>query len=76
MRTMATTGLVVDIVGTGKTECTEGATPAADAPGGRRIIAIRSDIDALAMTEQNQTLPWRSTNAGAAHSAYLCARSK
>ena len=54
---MATTGLVVDIVGTGP-------AAAANTP---TCIALRADMDALRMTEGNKDLPYRSTNPNAAH---------
>lgn len=58
IRTVARTGLVVDIKGTG-------------APRGGshkvRTVAIRADMDALRMTEKNTALPYRSTHQGVAH---------
>ena len=56
MRTCATTGLVVDIKGCG---------PPASGP--ISTIALRSDIDALPMTELNKSLPYRSAHVGTAH---------
>ncbi|KAJ1636813.1 peptidase M20, partial [Pavlovales sp. CCMP2436] len=58
IRTCATTGLVVDITGTGKPR------------GGAhkvKMVAIRADMDALRMTEKNVSLPYRSQNQGVAH---------
>jgi hippurate hydrolase len=76
IRVMAETGLVVDLEGSGEGEPIYhgDAHPAPrlarapDAPAGRRIIAFRTDLDALPMTERNEGLPYRSTRAGAAHS--------
>jgi metal-dependent amidase/aminoacylase/carboxypeptidase family protein len=52
---MATTGLIVDIVGTG---------PPVASP---RSIMLRADMDALRMTELNNDLPYRSASPGLAH---------
>jgi len=57
MRTCAITGLIVDIRGT--------AAPKPDARV--RCVALRSDLDALTMTEGNSSLPYRSKNEGVAH---------
>nr|ABI14276.1 peptidase M20 [Pfiesteria piscicida] len=57
IRTMAITGMIVDIKGKGP------AKP--DAPV--KCIALRSDLDALTMTEGNNGLPYRSKNKGVAH---------
>lgn len=57
MRTMAITGLVVDIKGTGP--------PSTKAEV--KCVALRSDLDALGMTEGNNKLPYRSKNQGVAH---------
>ncbi|KAL6045531.1 Hippurate hydrolase [Balamuthia mandrillaris] len=54
----AGTGLVVDIKGT--------APPKGDEQQ-VKMIALRSDLDALPMTEENFDLPYRSVNEGAAH---------
>jgi hippurate hydrolase len=35
--------------------------------GGNRSVGLRADIDALPIQEQDETLPWRSTRAGAMH---------
>merc|ERR1740123_2585460 len=57
MRASALTGLVVDICG--------------HAPAKHehpiKCIALRSDLDALTMTEGNNSLPYRSKNEGVAH---------
>ena len=58
MRTCAKTGLVVDIKGEGPDDL---ASPAV------KTIALRADMDALRMTELNQSLPYRSANEGVAH---------
>mmetsp|Transcript_44275 Transcript_44275/g.95013 ORF Transcript_44275/g.95013 Transcript_44275/m.95013 type:complete len:460 (-) Transcript_44275:150-1529(-) len=57
MKTMAVTGLIVDIKGTGP------AKPEASV----KCVAIRTDMDALTMTEGNNGLPYRSKNEGCAH---------
>lgn len=57
MRTAAITGLIVDIQGTGPAK--------SDAPV--KCLALRSDLDALTMTEGNNGLPYRSKNEGIAH---------
>jgi len=57
MRASAITGLVVDICGT--------APAKNDHP--IKCIALRSDMDALTMTEGNNSLPYRSRNEGVAH---------
>jgi len=54
-RTVATTGAILDIQGEGP------------ATGSSFILAFRSDMDALHMTEENEDLPWRSKNEGKAH---------
>ncbi|MBX2951454.1 MAG: amidohydrolase [Leadbetterella sp.] len=48
------------IAGTGVTALVEGKNP------GSRVIALRADIDALPITEQNET-PYRSQNPGVMH---------
>ena len=53
----STTGMIVDIHGTGP------AVPASEA----RVIMMRADMDALLMTEQNADLPYRSASPGLAH---------
>ena len=58
IRTVAKTGLVVDITGA--------AEPRGDAHK-VRTVAIRADMDALRMTEKNLALPYRSTHQGVAH---------
>eukprot|EP01006_Ploeotia_vitrea_P025987 TRINITY_DN58961_c0_g1_i1.p1 TRINITY_DN58961_c0_g1~~TRINITY_DN58961_c0_g1_i1.p1 ORF type:complete len:411 (-),score=24.22 TRINITY_DN58961_c0_g1_i1:135-1367(-) len=55
VREVAQTGLIIDIVGTGK------------ATGKPRMIALRADLDALPMTEGNTGLSYRSANEGVAH---------
>mmetsp|Transcript_20165 Transcript_20165/g.51492 ORF Transcript_20165/g.51492 Transcript_20165/m.51492 type:complete len:466 (+) Transcript_20165:61-1458(+) len=57
MRTVAITGLIVDIKGTGP--------PNAEAKV--KCVALRSDLDALTMKEGNNGLPYRSKNEGIAH---------
>lgn len=57
MRTSAVTGLVVDIKGT--------AQPRKEASV--RCVALRTDMDALTMTEGNPFLPYRSQSDGLAH---------
>lgn len=57
MRTCASTGLVVDIKGTGPPVSGTGV----------RTVALRADMDALRMTELNNGLPYRSQNEGVAH---------
>lgn len=57
IRTMAITGLVVDIKGT--------APPRGEAQV--KCVALRSDLDALSMTEGNNGLPYKSKNQGVAH---------
>lgn len=52
----ARTGLVVDIRGTGEGEAR-----------GVAMVALRTDLDALPMTENNHHLPHRSVNEGVAH---------
>jgi len=52
----AGTGLVIDLWGT--------MDPVGSSP---KLIALRADIDALAMTEGNMDLSYRSINQGAAH---------
>ena len=66
IRKAATTGLIVDIAGTG-TDCTtqrEHQPPSCDCVD---TVALRADLDALPMTEDNADLPWRSQNVGVAH---------
>ena len=56
VRIMGGTGLVIDIVG--------------EAPAmgeGKRAVALRADLDALPMTEENAGLEYRSKNTGVAH---------
>eukprot|EP00929_Paragymnodinium_shiwhaense_P097701 TRINITY_DN59326_c0_g1_i1.p1 TRINITY_DN59326_c0_g1~~TRINITY_DN59326_c0_g1_i1.p1 ORF type:complete len:498 (+),score=109.70 TRINITY_DN59326_c0_g1_i1:443-1936(+) len=62
IRKSALTGLVADIVGEGPQR--EGAQEAS-----RQVntIALRADLDALPMTEENDALPWHSQNPGVAH---------
>ncbi|KAJ1455978.1 hypothetical protein M885DRAFT_192366 [Pelagophyceae sp. CCMP2097] len=55
-RRVAGTGLVVDIDSTGGVDASDVKT-----------VALRADMDALRMTEKNEGLPHRSTNAGVAH---------
>jgi len=57
IRVVALTGLIIDIKGTGP--------PKADASV--KCVALRSDLDALTMTEGNTVLPYRSKNEGVAH---------
>mmetsp|Transcript_67537 Transcript_67537/g.162137 ORF Transcript_67537/g.162137 Transcript_67537/m.162137 type:complete len:458 (-) Transcript_67537:19-1392(-) len=57
MRLSAITGLVIDVKGTGP------ANPSAPV----KCVALRSDLDALTMTEDNDALPYRSVNKGIAH---------
>eukprot|EP00971_Amphidinium_carterae_P102553 2030001-Amphidinium_carterae.1 len=57
IRSSAITGLVVDVKGTGP------AKPTAEL----KCIALRSDLDALTMTEDNANLPYKSVNKGIAH---------
>lgn len=57
IRVAAITGLIVDIKGT--------APPKAEAAV--KCVALRSDLDALTMTEGNTALPYRSKNQGVAH---------
>lgn len=57
IKTCAITGLVVDIRGTAP----------AKADAAVRCVALRSDLDALTMTEGNNGLPYRSKNQGVAH---------
>lgn len=57
IRKCAITGLVADIHGTAA------AVPNAVV----KCVALRSDLDALTMTELNQSLPYRSKNEGIAH---------
>ena len=45
------TGLVVDIMGTGK--------PDTSLKSGCHVVALRADIDALPMPEKNKDLPYR-----------------
>jgi amidohydrolase len=54
---MAETGLVVDFNGTCDTTVATAA----------RMIALRADMDALDMTEENADLPYRSVEASKAH---------
>ena len=35
--------------------------------GGNRSVGLRADMDALAIAEQNESLPWRSTTPGVMH---------
>ncbi|TNV78086.1 hypothetical protein FGO68_gene5802 [Halteria grandinella] len=56
IRCMAVTGLVVDIEGTGPKQ----------EEGGVQVIALRADMDALPMPENNPDLPYK-TLTGAAH---------
>lgn len=53
----AGTGLVVDIVGTGE-----------ETEGGVNSIALRADMDALPIPENNPTLPYQTTT----NSAHMC----
>lgn len=57
IRVMALTGLVIDICGQ--------APAKNDHP--IKCVALRSDLDALTMTEGNNSLPYRSKNEGVAH---------
>eukprot|EP00931_Biecheleriopsis_adriatica_P075620 TRINITY_DN49445_c0_g1_i1.p1 TRINITY_DN49445_c0_g1~~TRINITY_DN49445_c0_g1_i1.p1 ORF type:complete len:476 (+),score=78.27 TRINITY_DN49445_c0_g1_i1:41-1429(+) len=57
IRVSAITGLVADIHGTG----------AAKEGHAVKCVALRSDLDALTMTEGNNSLPYRSKNEGVAH---------
>lgn len=59
IRTCAQTGLVVDILGTGP--CTSRDESCV------QCVALRADMDALTMTEDNENLPYRSKNKGLAH---------
>jgi len=59
IRTAAVTGLIVDIKGTGP--------PRQSSDNNVRCIALRTDLDALTMTEGNNALPYRSKNEGVAH---------
>jgi len=66
IRKAAITGLIVDIMGTG-TDCAtqrECQLPDRDCVN---TVALRADLDALAMTEENTSLPWRSQYVGVAH---------
>lgn len=65
---MAETGLVVDVRGSGPA-AGDGADGdfAARNDEGLRVVALRSDIDALPMTECSPHLPHRSRRPGAAH---------
>jgi len=61
VRSFADTGLVVDIRGTGPIRERKSDTSFAKVNAdGTRIIALRSDIDALPMTEASNHLPHRS----------------
>lgn len=57
MRVLCKTGLIVDIQGRGP--------PSHTAPV--HCVALRSDLDALAIVEGNEHLPYRSQNQGMAH---------
>jgi len=57
IRECAQTGLVADIRGTGESEARSSVT----------MVALRTDLDALPMTESNAHLPYRSANEGVAH---------
>jgi len=59
IRTSAVTGLIVDIKGTGPSR--------QSSDNNVRCVALRTDIDALTMTEGNNSLPYRSKNEGVAH---------
>lgn len=50
MKKSAGTGLVVDIMGTG---------PADSKATGPKIVALRTDLDALPMPENNPSLPYK-----------------
>ena len=66
IRKAAITGLIVDIAGSG----TDRTTQRECQPPGRacvNTVALRADLDALPMTEDNTDLPWRSQNIGVAH---------
>ena len=65
----AKTGLVVDIKGKGPMPAgkAKAAGGTAGAPGPIKVIALRADMDALRMTEGNNSLPYKSTNVGVAH---------
>ena len=54
IRKTAITGLVVDIQGKGEPK-----------EGGISVIALRADMDALPMPENNPTLPYRTITKGA-----------
>eukprot|EP00966_Prymnesium_polylepis_P310259 7168433-Prymnesium_polylepis.1 len=58
VKEMAVSGMVVDI---------EGTAPPVEPSGNIKTIALRADLDALTMTEQNRSLPHRSQNEGLAH---------
>ena len=49
MKKCAKTGLVVDIMGTG---------PAEKSASGPKLVALRTDLDALPMPENNKSLPY------------------
>lgn len=71
IRVLAGTGIIADIRGTAApiAAASDGAAaPVAGAGAdGDVVIAVRSDIDALPMTEDTGDLPWKSTRPGAAH---------
>jgi len=50
LKKSAGTGLVVDIMGTG---------PAEKASSGPKVVALRTDLDALPMPENNPVLPYK-----------------
>eukprot|EP00123_Amoebidium_parasiticum_P011948 comp21013_c1_seq1/m.28206 comp21013_c1_seq1/g.28206 ORF comp21013_c1_seq1/g.28206 comp21013_c1_seq1/m.28206 type:complete len:418 (-) comp21013_c1_seq1:458-1711(-) len=58
IKVCAKTGLVIDVLGT--------AEPTGPVEG-RKMIAIRADMDCLKMTEENRDLPYRSVVEGNAH---------
>ena len=51
MKKCAKTGLIIDIMGTG---------PPVKNDKGPKIIALRSELDALPMPENNESLPYKS----------------
>jgi metal-dependent amidase/aminoacylase/carboxypeptidase family protein len=60
------TGLFIDIEGTGPPAVTQKST-VTDGEPPISVIALRADMDALRMTEGNTGLPYRSQNEGVAH---------
>lgn len=67
IRECADTGLVADLKGT--------AAPVSAAPGSPLVVALRADMDALRMAEENAWLPYRSQASDAAR-AHACARAQ